>query len=141
MSNKTVIGVIVLLVGILWAAWWGLGGKSAKETPPDQVVSTEPSTVTANHYFDNGSHSIEGTLTLPTPCHTLTNEVVVEQSNPEKVLIKFVTHPGEGVCTQVLADKFFRVTFNAPRDAQISATLDGKPVTLVFSETKEGITK
>ena len=103
--------------------------------------TTTPDSITVNHYFDNGAHSLEGTLTLPTPCHILDYNTVVAESMPEQVMVNFSTKPGEGLCTQVLADKFFRVTFNASKDAVISATLDGKSIKLIFSETKEGITK
>ena len=78
---------------------------------------------------------------MPTPCHSLASDVMVAESMPEQVLIKFTTKAGEGICTQVLADKFFRVSFTASKDALITATLNGKVITLVYSETKEGITK
>jgi hypothetical protein len=143
MSNKTTIGIIGVLVVILGLAWWSLSNKGEEVAPPgdqsEQVAS--PPAVTVNHYFDNGSHSLEGTLTLPTPCHTLSYTVDIAKSLPEQVTVHFVTKPGEGLCTQVLSDKFFRVVFNASADASISATLDGKPIRLIFSDTKEGITK
>lgn len=144
MNNKTVVGIIAGLLVIGGLAWWGLSGGKG-DVPVDDTagtpVSAQPTSVTVNHYFDNGSHTVEGTLTLPTPCHTLSSEVVVAESFPEQVMIKFTTKSGEGVCVQVLADKFFRVTFSASKDALISATLDGKPLALIYSETKEGITK
>jgi len=142
MSNKTIIGVIVGLIVIGGLAWWGLAGRT--EAPAGDVAgneATQPNSLTVNHYFDNGSHTIEGTITLPTPCHSLTTEALVAESYPEQVTIKFTTAPGTGICTQVLADKFFRVTFNASKDALIKATLNGQPITLIFSEDKEGITK
>ncbi len=150
MNNKTTIAIIagVLVIGGL--AWWALSGKGA--TQPTDTTSTtqtnQPTSVTVNHYFQEnngiGSHTIEGTLTLPTPCHILASNAVVTpgiNGAPDQVLITFTTTPGTGVCTQVLADKFFRVTFTAGKDALITATLDGKPLALVYSETKEGITK
>ena len=110
-----------------------------------QEATYPPEKLTVNHYFQengvNGSHTIEGTITLPTPCHTITNEVLVAESFPEQISINFTTHPDSGICTQVLADKFFRVSFQASKDAIIRATLDGKPIELVFSENLEGITK
>ncbi|HEY4483495.1 MAG TPA: hypothetical protein VI953_04960 [Candidatus Paceibacterota bacterium] len=143
MSNKTIVGVIVGLIVIGGLAWWGLSGRT--EAPVDGDVAgdeiSQPNSLTVNHYFDNGSHTIEGTITLPTPCHSLTSDVLVAESYPEQVTIKFTIAPGTGICTQVLADKFFRVTFNASKDASIKATLNGQPISLVYSENKEGITK
>ena len=129
---------------ILGLSWWSL-----KDNKSEVVVEDTPSSdiqsLTVNHYFQEengtGKHTIEGTMTLPTPCHSLTNEVIVAKSMPEQVTIKFNTKAGEGICTQVLADKFFRVAFDASRDAVISATLNGKPLTLKFAENLEGITK
>lgn len=142
MSNKTTIAIIVVLVIILGLVWWSLGSKEGEVLPADITnVATLPDSITVNHYFENGSHSLEGTLGMPTPCHTLDYNTIVAESAPEQVTVNFTTKPGEGLCTQVLSDKFFRVTFNASKDAVISATLDGKAVKLIFSETKEGITK
>ena len=142
MNNKTIVGVIVGLIVIGGLAWWGLSGRT--EAPSGDVAgdqTTQPASLTVNHYFDNGSHTIEGTITLPTPCHSLTTEALLAEPYPEQVTITFATAPGAGICTQVLADKFFRVTFNASKDALIKATLNGQPITLIFSENKEGITK
>jgi len=134
--------IIVVLVVILGFVWWSLGTKkNGSVLVGDTQTTSLPESITVNHYFNNGEHSLEGTLTLPTPCHSLSYDAIVAESYPEQVMVKFVTKPGEGLCTQILADKFFRVAFNASKDAVISATLDGKAVRLVFSETKEGITK
>ena len=143
MSNKATIGIVVVLVLILGGVWWSLSNKGDEDVVPadNGGQTTSPDSITVNHYFDNGSHSLEGTLTLPTPCHTLDYNTVVAESMPEQVMVNFTTKPGEGLCTQVLSDKFFRVTFNASKDAVISATLDGRPIKLIFSDTKEGITK
>lgn len=125
--------------------WWSLAHRNAA-TPSQNVagVSTEgeqPQSLTVNHYYNNGQHSIEGTITLPTPCHSLEQNVSVTRGTPDKVVIAFTTRAGAGVCTQVLSDKFFRVVFAAGPDAQVSATLNGQPLSLVYSENKEGITK
>ena len=147
MTNKTIIGVLVALVVVGGLAWWGLSNKTTVENIPEETTNTSPTTLTVNHYYQvnngMGSHTLEGTITLPTPCHSLSVEAEVAPSveHPEDVLVKFITKPGGGICTQVLSDKFFRVTFNAGEDAQITATLDGRPITLIFSENKEGITK
>lgn len=144
MSNKSIVGIVVVLVLILGGTWWSLSKRGDEVNVPvdnNDEQTTTPQSITVNHYFDNGNHSIEGTLTLPTPCHSLSHEVTVAESSPEQVMIKFTTTPGEGICTQVLSDKFFRVTFAASAEAKISATLNGSPLRLIFSENKEGITK
>lgn len=150
MNNKTIIGIIVALLVVLGLAWWSLSDRSNsnKEGEVDNNTSvlgdqqSAPSgSLTVNHYFSDGSHTIEGTITLPTPCHTISHDVLVAESFPEQVSIALVTKPGAGLCTQVLADKFFRITFNASKDAVIRATLDGQPITLIYSDNNEGITK
>jgi len=145
MSNKAVIGIIIVLAAIGGLTWWSLADRQNQtEEPPvgGNGSDVTKDKLTINHYFDAGKHTIEGTMTLPTPCHSLTHEV--EMNDPlttQDVVIKFMTAPGEGICTQVLSDKFFRVTFEASENAKISATLNGAPLTLIFSETKSGITK
>lgn len=151
MSNKAIAGIVVGLIVIGGLAWWGLSSKNTVNVSGDTASTTAPTSLTVNHYFEEGSstpgfgsHTIEGTMTLPTPCHTLTTEATVTPGvggEQDAALVAFATHQGEGVCTEVLADKFFRVSFTASKDAKISATLDGKPITLIFSENKEGITK
>lgn len=143
MNNKTIIGVLVGLLVIGGLAYWSLSGKEETSvlTPVEEATSTEPTAITVNHYFDKGTHTIEGTMTLPTPCHTLTTNATVAESAPEQVTVAFVTTPGTDICTQALADKFFRVSFYASKEAVISATLNGKPLRLDFSENFEGITK
>ncbi|HEY4493543.1 MAG TPA: hypothetical protein VJB98_02900 [Candidatus Paceibacterota bacterium] len=142
MSNKTVIGIVAVLIVILGLVWWGLSDKQEViNEPVDNGSEVTQDSLTVDHYYEDGKHTIEGTITLPTPCHTITGEAIVAESMPEQITIKLTTKAGEGICTQVLADKFFRVTFNASKEAVIKATLDGKPITLVFSQVQEGITK
>ncbi len=145
MNNKTIVGTILGLLIVLGLVYWSLSNYDKRndldkvDTTP--VVNQAPTSLTVNHYYNNNSHTIEGTMTLPTPCHTLSHTANVAESSPEQVSIAFVTKASEGLCTQVLADKFFRVVFEASVDAVITATLDGQPLNLIFSEIKEGITK
>lgn len=143
MNNKTVIISLLVLVAILGGLWWSLAkDKNQEQMPIGENGTTDTSkSLTVDHYFNNGQHTIEGTITLPTPCHGLSHEVIMAQSFPEQVTINFTTKANDGICTQVLADKFFRVTFAANKDAIIKATLDGEALELIFGQNKEGITK
>ncbi|HEY4514759.1 MAG TPA: hypothetical protein VJJ22_01210 [Candidatus Paceibacterota bacterium] len=147
MNNKTIIGIIVAFVAVGGLAYWSLSGKDVSNQGAvviDATKTDEVTTLIVNHYFDNGSHTIEGTMTLPTPCDTLSQEVDITKGVSgvvDKVVVNFTTKSTEGFCTQVLADKFFHVSFNAGKDAIITATLNGKPLRLIFSETFEGVTK
>lgn len=143
MSNKTVLIVVVILIAIL--AWVIIGGSEptpAPEPDPEPVATLPlPDKLVANHYFNEGTHTIEGTMQLPTPCHTLGNEVMIAESFPEQVTVHFQVNAGEGLCTQVISDKFYQVTFQASGAASIAATLNGNPIELEFSESHEGILK
>ena len=144
MSNKVIVAIVVVLLIIL--GFFIFRGDKKVEAPSDVVVVKEPVTgqikaITANHYFANGVHTLEGTMTLPTPCHEIDTDVAIAKSLPEQVIVNFRQVPGEGICVQTIADKFFRVTFNASEDAKITATLGGEPIGLVLSGDASSIVK
>lgn len=140
MSTKAVVITIVVLLVIVGAfAWWQFRApEELAGTPEPTPTDNTGQSVTANHYFSNGTHTIEGNITLPTPCHELTHDVVVAESAPEQVTINFRAESTAEICTQVLADRFFTLSFQASQDAVIKATLNGVPVALNLIESGEG---
>ena len=144
MSNKVIVAIVIVLLVIL--GLFIFKGDNKVEAPADAVATDEPvsnqtKTITANHYFANGVHTLEGTMTLPTPCHEIETNVVIAKSLPEQVIVNFRQVPGEGICVQTIADKFFRVTFSASENAKITATLGGEPVGLILSGDAGSIVK
>lgn len=149
MNNRSIWGIIVVLVLILLAIfyWWNPFGPAEEEPIPTgenqaavgAVVS--PGQLPANHYFSAGRHTIQGSVSLPTPCHELSTEVFVAESAPVQVRIDFKTTLTSEICAQVITDKFFSVEFDAPAAVVITATWNGASLELVLSESGSGITK
>lgn len=140
MSNKVVLLIIIILLVILGLIFWNPFGSN------DDLVNVPPADVqnqivTANHFYTNGTHTIEGTITLPTPCHELRSDVVIAESMPEQVTINFTTSNDTEICTQTIANKFFSVSFPASLEAIIAATLDGKPLALRLGDIVERFVK
>ncbi len=148
MSNKFTALIIVLIVGAIALVYFFIPFED-----PAKVVETQkngdvagedsyvPDKIVADHYFANGTHSLEGVVSLPTPCHSLSAQATVAESMPEQVTIAFTSVASDGICTQVIDEKFFSVSFQASAQAVIKATFNGNPVNLVLSQRGEAIQK
>ncbi|TSC69536.1 MAG: hypothetical protein G01um101470_1046, partial [Parcubacteria group bacterium Gr01-1014_70] len=64
-------------------------------------------------YVGDGIHTIEGALTLPNPCYTLSVATEKRSGSPEKVLLRFTAKQTADTCIQVEYEAPFRTTFNA----------------------------
>lgn len=145
MSNRFVIFIVILvlaiIVGVVWYLPFDDPSEVVQENKDGGVAGEEtflPVEIVADHYFSNGEHTLQGLINLPTPCHTLTHDVLVAESFPEQVTVQFTSEPGPAICTQLIAEKFFSVSFQASEEAQIKATFNGSPVPLVLNESGDG---
>lgn len=141
MSTKAVVTIIVVLLAIIalivWFKPFGLGGpEEPGQTPGPEEKPTQ--TITANHFYKDGGHTVQGNISLPTPCHELSNSVDVERGNPDQVTINFTVVSTAEICVQVIAERFFTVSFEADEDARIRATLNGAPIALELIAGGEG---
>ncbi len=143
---KVGVGVFVLLAFVLFGYIF-MQGRSATplvdvETDEQAAVENTPSEnkepiITAAHEYEDGVHTFAGSIDLPTPCHRLTNEVVVEDD--EVTVVFTITEPGsDELCAQVITPTPFVVTAEAPEEATVSATLDGEGVVFNLVEVPEG---
>lgn len=84
---------------------------------------TQADTQVLKHQFSNGVHTYSGSMTLPTPCHTLEHTYLVAESFPEQISIEFsVNAPDPDVmCIQVVQDAEFTVEVQASEQAKLSA--------------------
>ena len=70
-------------------------------------------------------------MELPTPCHVLKREAVVDDNDPARVVLELTTRYLEDVvCAQVMTSNSFEIEFDVPEDAEIRATFNGDPVEL-----------
>ncbi len=92
--------------------------------------------IDGTHTFAEGTHRVTGEVTMPTPCDVLESTVRVAESYPEQATIIFdVRSEPEGMCVQVLSPQSFEVSFEASREAQITAEFIGEPIPLNLIET------
>lgn len=148
-NTKAIVTVLVLLIaaaGVFGYTWYQ-GRQDTRATPASTSTPQEPQRqeqdariITAQHAFSDGEHTIAGELDVPTPCHLLETETFFIEGDPRKVELRFTTSVVESdeVCAQVITPARFKVTFEAPQDAAISATLDGEPVVLNLVDVPQG---
>jgi hypothetical protein len=147
---------IIVLVAILVVIAIGLftytfvSAPAPEETPVTEenpASQTEERIITARHQYLEGIHTIAGVATVPTPCHRILGEPYILPIDTDP---KFVSDPAgsyavpngltvevrfstllEGEeCPAQATDVPFRVTFEAPENATITAVWDGAPVRL-----------
>lgn len=144
-TGMWVVGILIALALILFGYTF-FAGNGETEAPGEQVTNEEPvdtpqETITAQHQFKDGRHIIAGELALPTPCHALDSKAVLIDGNAATVELQFTVNPpadGE-MCAQVVTPARFKVTFEAPENASITATLNGNPAPLNLMDVGPGV--
>lgn len=86
--------------------------------------------INAKHFFIDGTHTLAGTISLPTPCDLLNWDVFVAESYPEQVTVDFSVLNTAESCAAVVTDQRFLVSFDASEDAMITARFMGDLVEL-----------
>jgi hypothetical protein len=134
-NKKIVIGILVALALVLvgYGFYRSMNPSLPDLTPPpeEQVPPTRDypeEIINAKHQYKNGVHTYGGEFELPTPCDTLSYDVVKDVANPSNVELNFKTVPSSTVCAQVLTPKSFKVSFEGPEKIALTVTRDGKSV-------------
>ncbi len=97
--------------------------------------------ITAKHKYENGIHTIAGKADVPTTCHRLFAEpFYTNTENRNDVVIKFNTALDGKECLNQISDVSFNVLFEAPENANITATWDGDEVRLNLIPLQPGET-
>ncbi len=142
--NTTALTAVTLLVvvalGLFGYTYFLLPEKAEAPTAPTEDVALAPSgeIVTAQHQFKDGIHTIAGELLVPSPCHRLESEAFVAEGGAIEVRLSKVLIDGSDMCAQVLTPARFKVTFEAPENASITALIDRVPVGLNLIPVPEG---
>lgn len=150
MNTKLAVGIGVLAVAGLVAAFL-VAGPSEVTPNPDQNGTTTTNNqdqtervITAQHQYNasEGVHIVAGTLEVPTPCHLLDWDVELSGGENQDQLAKInfeVTKEDEDqMCAQVIEDRRFKATFQAPEDVRIEATYNGNDAQLNLVDVPEG---
>jgi len=108
-----------------------------EETVPDRNEYPEE-IVNAKHQYKDGKHTYAGAFELPTPCDTLSYDVVRNTSDEKVIGLDFKTIPSENMCAQVVTSRPFKVTFDGPQSISLTVTRDGKSVRFNLFEVPAG---
>lgn len=127
--NKKVIGVVIAVGIICFAIYTFMGGQEVSVPVP---TASEGIEVTAVHTYTGGTHTLVGSVVVPTPCHALTYEYIIAESYPEQVIVEFTTKSMSEICAQVMTPAPFDIEFIASEEAHIRATLNGESVDLIL---------
>ena len=132
MTNKTWITIVVIIIVVLG----GVAIYNFTRTPDvdvqsnrDQALREEAErsdvTVTAKHQYKDGTHTYLGSFDIPSPCHAYNAEVVDHEDSTEIALSYSET---DEVCAQVITEREFKVSFEAPEEEPVYMTLNGEVV-------------
>jgi hypothetical protein len=126
------LGVVVLIgVGVIVYPRY-----TQSDATPFQAVTTS---IKVEHQYKNGIHTYVGEVQVPTPCHTIFGEAVVQESHPEQVALRLETKENQGACAQVISIKKFKVSFQASKDAVVHPYLNSTPVLFKTTEAPASV--
>lgn len=145
-NTPVVTTIVVLLVAALaFFAYLMLKESrtpSVAEEPPrveEEDQTGMETRLIAKHEFVDGKHIVAGEFTLPTPCHVLTVTPHFIDDDERNVELQYSPFLVEGeICAQVLTQQTYKVEFEAPADAVISASINGEPAVLNLVDVPEG---
>ncbi len=120
--KRWIIAVCVLVV-LGAAAYAYLASRQAGEPIPVLNESVETYTVSLDDSYADGVHTIEGSVTLATLCHSVEATGTTVAGN---IRIDLTVPALEGVCLQRAAVHEFSVNAEAPEEAQIAVFVNGK---------------
>ena len=133
---QAVIGLVVIVALLFGVSYYlsqnreelKIGESQLGEVDGDVQVDVPRATITAKHQYRNGTHIIAGEIEVPTPCHILETDVIIRESFPEQVTVRFTVSTQAEICAQVITPARFKVEFEASERASILGTLNGEPV-------------
>ena len=143
-----IIGVAVVVILIILGLYFWLGSSSTDITPPDTnnppTATTTPvdsgyvQSVNVRHQFKSGTHTYVGSIDLPTPCETLSTEILPVSPGSKTYTLKFTSTKTSEVCAQVITTKAFKTTLRGTADFKLDnfGTLNGKKIRLNAFEVR-----
>lgn len=94
---------------------------------PEPVPSEQPQFISATRTYKDGVYHVEGSLTLPTPCHQLLIDPRILESYPEQVAVDFTIRDSGNICVQVLHEQAWEFDVRVSEQASFSARINGQP--------------
>lgn len=150
MHNRTIavaVGLFIIIIVGMFIFAYLKRGEIKEQLPPPQVEAPVAGPydyidrIDAVHFYIDGVHTLVGEVMLPTPCDLLNWDTSMAESMPESVTVGFdVINNDREACAQVMTPARFKVSFTASENAEISATLNGRPLILNLIPPKPGET-
>lgn len=148
MNKQAIISIIIFLLVIAgmfgYASYKKQQMAPAEEVVPEEVVETTPydhiTRVDAKHFFIDGTHTLVGEITMPTPCDLLTHEEMIAESFPEQVSINFDVINNAEFCAEMETAQRFIVSVDVSEEASFRAFLKGRELELNLIPAAEGET-
>lgn len=135
--------ILLLLLGTLFVSLFVRpsvpdGGSQVPSDNDDTTVIDDDSNGVRTVFRSSvgNSHTYTGIVSLPTPCHALTEEILMAESYPEQVTVNFIVvpPPADTICAQVVTERRFEVSFSAAPGHTIRFTLNREPLPFVIEE-------
>ncbi len=120
----TIVSLIVLLVVVLYGYEF-IFKKPVIDPVADEAEMIPEQSLDVKVQYKDSRHTFVGTLSVPTPCHTLVSDVTMTAPGAYQIEVNTVAPVAGVMCAQVITDKDFKVSFEAPEDAIVTAFIDG----------------
>ena len=125
--KKTIIAIVSLLVVLLIVVYGYefIFKKPIIEAPSneEQQESTEVVEIKAQH--KGSTYIFAGSIDVPTPCHSLQTQAVKLSNTEYQIQINTIAPKDGMICAQVISQKSYKVTFDAPKDIVVTALING----------------
>lgn len=125
--KNTIIAIVSLLAALLIIVYGYefIFKKPVIESPTVEEESVPTQKVELKEQYKGSTYTFAGTVTVPTPCHALNTRVNKVSDTQYQIEIATLP-PKEGImCAQVLTDKPYKVSFQAPKDITVTVLIDG----------------
>lgn len=145
-----VVGLALIAVGFVYVMRSTITIPSEDQTSESSEWANKPAepkspaevktmmTINAKHAFRNGQHIVVGEVGLPTPCHILESQAIVDADKKSALIDLTASQKTDEVCAQVITTARFKVVFTASKDAKIIARYNGQDATLNLIEAAPG---
>ncbi len=138
MEHKNIIAaglvLVLIIVGMFVFAYLKKAeiqkGEDAPKTVTEDINAPygNITRVDAKHFYVAPTHTIVGEILMPTPCDLLNWETRILESAPEQVIVDFNVVNHAETCAETVTPQRFKVSFDAPENAKIRATLQGREI-------------
>ncbi len=132
MYIRAALAVVIIAGIVLGVFFFWPSNKNSNEDiiVDDSLPVVDEERYEVEHDFDDGIHTISGTVTLPTPCHELNENIRIAESFPEQVFVDLTTVNTGGICIQVIDERAFSIDVEVSEEATFALTFDGVDISV-----------